>query len=188
MNELIEKVSGTSQTEEYSEFKIRKAARILKLIDLRYPSLFGGLNDIDEMIRQGSSSLARASIVELDGLDKRSTMLMFYSLLKGIHENMKKKGKSDSLKAMMLLPSLQMMRMTGKQAGRKEINSIMQSLEGLGIAFAIATEHLIDVDQEIKAIINAQINVVSENDIGVQLSNRKSYRVLLRPTLSKPAM
>ena len=57
-----------------------------------------------------------------------------------------------------------------------------------GVFFVLAGDTLLDLNAEIKNSSSAKINVVSGNDAGVQLSNRKAYRVLVRPTLSRQTM
>lgn len=190
MNQLIERIAGMPQTEEFSEFKIHKTARILRLIDIRYPNLFGGPNEIEEMMRQGTANIARASILEIDSLDERSSSILFYTLLKGIFEFCKKSDKGLDINAMVLIPqSQQLFKPKGKsQVGLKEIVQILKDFSKYGVAYIVASEHLIDIEQEIKNDSTAQINVVSDNDISVQLTGKKSYRVLVRPTLSKQAV
>ncbi|HLC92106.1 MAG TPA: hypothetical protein VJH23_00160 [archaeon] len=186
MNELVERVSNTAQTEEFSEFKIRKAARILKLMDVIYPNLFGGQNDIEDMAKQGLANIARASLLEFEAMDQRASLLLFHSVMRGIYEYAKKKGKSSEVRLMVIIPHVHYLKGKGRQQiDVDDIASILKDLQGFGVSFAIAADSLIDVNQEIKNVANAKLNVVSENDLGVQLINRKAYRVLVRPTLSR---
>jgi len=186
MNELIERVSNMGQTEEFSEFKIRKAARILKLIDVIYPSLFGGPNDIDEMTKQGTANIARASVLEFESMDQRSSLLLFHSVMRGIYEYSKKRGKTGDVRLMLIIPHTHFLKINERQkTDIEDIIAILSDLQSFGVSFALAAENLIDVNLDIKNATNAKLNVVSENDIGVQLTNRKAYRVLVRPTLSR---
>ena len=66
-----------------------------------------------------------------------------------------------------------------------EIYLLLNEFQKLGIAFSLGVKQLIDISPSLKENVDAQINIISGNDIGVQLKNRKSYRVLARPTLSK---
>src|SRR3989344_3798184 len=163
INELIERISNTAQTEEFSEFKIRKTARILKLMDLRYPGLFGGQNDIEEMTRRGTANIARASILEFHSLDERSSVLMFHSLMKGILQYAKKAGKPNSIFAMVIIPNAHIVKSKDKQQiGAKEITSILKDFSSHGVAYLLGTEQLLDIDQDTKNDAVTKINIVSE--------------------------
>ena len=54
-----------------------------------------------------------------------------------------------------------------------------------GVNFVLGAEHQIDISQELKDQSDVTINLVTGNDSAVQLKNRKAYRVLIRPPLSK---
>ena len=188
MESLIERVSGMAQTEEFSEFKIRKTARILKLMDVICPNLFGGPNEIDEMSKPGLASIARASVIGFESMDQRSSLLLFHSVVKGLYEYAKKRGKTQEIRAMLIVPHVRYLKDKDRQRiCVAEIVGILKDLQTYGVSFAIGAENLIDINTDIKGAANAKINVVGENDVGVQLTNRKAYRVLVRPTLSRQA-
>src|SRR3989344_8180027 len=100
IDELCERISKKGQTDEFSEFEMYKAARILKLAEIIYPKLFGGKNEIDEMMKKGNANIARASIIDAESLDERSTLLLAHSLVRGIFLEAKN-GKS----VMIVLPN-----------------------------------------------------------------------------------
>ncbi len=186
VNELIERISNMGQTEEFSEFKIRKAARTLKLIDIIYPNLFGGPSDIEELARPGNANIARASILEFDAMDSRSSLLLFQTMMRSFYEYAKKKGKTREIRAFIVIPHMHFL----KEKERSKISvddiiSIIKNIGEFGISFVVAADNLLDVPPEIKNVANAKLNIVSENDVGVQITNRKAYRVLVRPTLSR---
>ncbi len=187
IEQLIENVSKTAPTEEFSEFGILKAARILKLISIRYPFLFGVENDIAEMARQGSSNIARAAVLEFENIDERSITLICYSLLREIYDYFKAKGPAQGTRAMILMPNVHAFQAKDRQKLiAAEMISMIKEFSRYGIGFVIGSEHHIDIEPALREQGEAEINVVSGNDISVQLKNRKAYRVLVRPTLSRP--
>ncbi len=185
MQELIERVSSMQQTEEFTEFKIAKAARVLRVVEMKYPSLFGGQNEIAEMLKAGSG-VGKASIIEADSLDLQGASLLTYTLVKGIYEYAKGRGKAEGIGCLLIIPDINLLGGNGG-AVPKEIAGIFKEFSDLGVAYAIGSEHLIDVDAEIKKDAAAKINIIAGNDAGVQVANRKAYRVIVRPTLSKEA-
>ncbi len=188
VNELIERISNIGQTEEFSEFKIRKAARIIKLMDAVYPNLFGSQNDVDEMAKQGMANIARATVVEFEAMDERSSLLLFSSLVKGIYNYARKRGKTQELRMMLIVPNAKNLKRRERRAASvDELLDILGDASNYGVCYTLAADTELDVPSQIKGSAKAQINVVNANDIGVQLANKKAYRVLVRPTLSRQA-
>ncbi len=186
MEELIEGVSKMSPTEEFSEFEILKAARVLKLISIRYPFLFGSENEIDEMARQGTSNIARAAVLEFENVDERSTMLISHSILREIFEYYRLKGPTQVARVLLIIPTVQIF--LGKEKQKliaSEAVMMLKEFQKYGIGIVVGAEHIIDVEPALRDQLEAEINIVSGNDAGVQLKNRKAYRVLVRPTLSR---
>ncbi|VVB98935.1 Uncharacterised protein [uncultured archaeon] len=187
IEQLIERVSRTPPTEEYSEFEILKAARLLKLISVRYQLLFGGENDIEEMARQGTASIARAAILDFENIDPRGVALLCNSLLKEMLEYYKNKGPTELIRTFLVFPSPQAFQPKDRQKIiSAENQGILNELPKYGVSFIIGAEHITDVDAAIRDQSDAILNIVSGNDISVQLKNRKAYRALVRPTLSRP--
>ncbi len=186
IEQLIELVSKTAPTEEFSEFEVLKAARILKLISIRYPFLFGAENDIEEMARQGTSNIARAAVLEFENIDERSTTLICHSLIREIFEYYKNMGPSHGMRVMLIVPSPRLFSAKERQKlMAAELISMAKDFQKYGIGIAIGSDHLIDVEPEMRSQAEAEINIVSGNDASVQLKNRKAYRVLVRPALSR---
>jgi len=64
---------------------------------------------------------------------------------------------------------------------------MLNQMTAKGVTFGLGVKQIIDVEAGTKENIDVKINVVNANDVGVQLKNRKAYRVLVRPTLSRQA-
>ena len=186
IEELIDKIYKMKQTEEFSDFAFQKAARMLELMKLRYPKLFGGKNNTPEILKKGTSNIARTALLNLSELDERSSVLVTHSVLKGLNEHLKGTKETKSMVAMVLLPRAEIIASRGKQKKISgEIYMILNTLPKVGAGFVLGVKNKIDIDTTTKQNIDAKINIVSGNDIGVQLKNQKLYRVLCRPTLSK---
>ncbi len=186
IKELIEKVRAIKPSDEPTAFEINKAARILVLMDLRYPRLFIGKNNIDEISKNWLKAIGRAGIIDFQDIDSRAGLIAAHNLIKGILEHYKAKGSTASLKTVVVLPDAKRVIST-ESTGilSKEIAENLNEIGNYGVGYSIATEKLIDISAEITKNAEAKINIVSGNDVGINLKGRKSYRVLLRPGLSK---
>ena len=183
IDELADKISEMEQTEEFSEFQIQKTSRILKLMNIIYPGLFGGSNEMSSIMKKGASNIDRASAIDFSLLDDRGSVLLVHSLVKGALKESAKGGR-----VMAIIPQAEFLQAKGKQHKiSKEIYSTLNELTAKGSLFALATKKVIDIDPETRKNAMVKINVVSGNDAGIQLKEKKSYRVLIRPTLSKRA-
>jgi hypothetical protein len=186
IDEFIQKITNIKSTEEFTEFEIHKAARMMKLIDVMYPGFFGGSINVEEMARPGTSNIARASIVDMRSLDAKTNTLIFYSVLKSVFKYFSLKGESKVMRTMIIMPKATIIDDSErKKAIAEEIKNIFSKMNDKGVAFVLGSQQQIEIDPAIKSIAEAKLNVVSGNDVGVQLKNAKAYRVLVRPTLSR---
>jgi len=112
IDNLVEEISKMQKTEEFSEFGIHKTARIVKLIGVRYPKLFGGANEIDVMTKKSTSNIGRVSIIDLSDTDPRSALLLIHSILRGIDTTKKESGK---IIASVIIPNAELIQGKEKQ-------------------------------------------------------------------------
>ena len=185
MDSLVKEVGESKPSDKVTEYELKKFVRLLKLIDSRYPGMFCAGNKIDEISKSWLKTLGRVGLLELKGVDNRTTLLVAHSLLAGLTGFYKTKGKSKGMRAFMVLPEIE------KAAPREAENILYQEcLENLfglldyGVGFMASTEKAMNVSEQIAKDSEAMLNIVSKNDIAVQLKNRKGYRVLIRPALS----
>jgi len=173
------------QTEEFSEFQIHKTARIITLLGVIYPNMFGGPNQIYEILKPSASNIARTTLIDFRSLDQRSSLLFSHSIIKGIYKGIKKIESPNQIKGLLIIPeSHNIMPKEQEKIISKDIISLLKTFQDYGLIFSVATQAQIDISDDLKNEWDAKINVVNKNDVGVQLRNRKAYRVLVRPTLS----
>ncbi len=186
IEELAEKIANEEKSEEFTDYELLKSARIVSLMGIRYPGLFGGENPIQEITKKGNQTIARASVINLSSLDNRASLLLIHSVIKGIFEDAKSKPKKNEISSMIILAE------AGKAIPSEQgdiisndIASMMSQFPENGLGFCIGSEQPIDISPQLSSDLSAKINIVSENDVGVQLKGKKVYRVLVRPELSK---
>ncbi|MFH1391092.1 MAG: hypothetical protein ABIH20_02145 [Candidatus Diapherotrites archaeon] len=185
IDDMVEKISKLPQSEEFSEFEIYKTARVIKLIGTRYPNLFGDNSETKDMIKTSTSNIARASIIDISSADKRSSTMLIHSVVKEISMS---KQKADSNFVSIIIPEGEIIQAKENQnVISGEIYSLLNELAVSGGMVTIAAAKPIDIDSATKQDANVKINIVSGNDVGVQMKNRKAYRVLVRPPLSRQA-
>jgi len=71
----------------------------------------------------------------------------------------------------------------------KRINRLIASelleMRKYGTGLAMSAPESVDISKDLKDNTKAMLSVIMKNDVGVQVMDRKYYRVLIRPSLSK---
>ena len=184
---IISAIEGKKNKQELPEYQTARVVRVLRLIDSIYPKLFNGKNNIAEISKEWAKGLGKAAIIDLSKKDDRTLLLIAHSIVKGMLEHFKEKGKSKSLRAMVFLPKSEMLfPATGENYTAKEITDALWQLREYGVGFLLETERGITVSQTARSMAEATISIINGRDAGVQLKGKRSYRAKIRPTLSKP--
>ena len=184
MNELIEKIRAIPAGDEPNAFEIRKAARVLTLISQMYPGIFDGSNHIEAMIKSSTRALGKANIIDLSKSDERITLLAAHNILSKISDYFKQ-HKVSGMGLMVVLPRAGVFLEDGQKPIQRGMIAILKEFHSMNVGFILSEEKEIDTPKEVLPIIESKINIVQGNDVSVQFKGRKSYRVLVRPTLSK---
>jgi len=185
LKELIAKVRELPPGDEPSAFDIGKAVRVLTLIGNTYPRMFDGHNNIGAMVKSGTRALGKANIINISKTDERLTLLISHNIMSSIKEYFRQGKASGGMGFMVLLPKASKIHGDSQKILEKEINTMLAEYGKIGLGFVLSEDKEIDIPQDVLKEVEARLNIVSGNDVGVQLSGRKSYRVLVRPTLSR---
>lgn len=186
LKDLIVAVQELKGDSEFTEFEIFKAIRILRLLDLMNQAVFGGYVDIEELAKQGSAGIARASVITIENMNDKVSSLLIYSLVKNLKNYFSTKGRSQAIRLIVTIPKGSLLKQVEDSTLiSKAISSLLIEAQENGIAYVIGAQHSIDISSEIRSHASAKIDVVLGNDVGVQFRNARAYRVLVRPTLSK---
>ena len=183
--EVSETVMKMLLSTEITAYQQLKAVRILSLINQRYAKFFNGANNIEELSKNWLRGIGRASVIELKGLDLRQALLLTASVVKEMLFYYREKGVSKQARSMIFIPEISRLSRFYKNSLFKDLAKSLSELKDFGIGFAISSPKEIDIEDEIAKGIEAKFGIIMQNDIGVRLSNRKQYRVLLRPTISE---
>jgi hypothetical protein len=171
---------------EFNAFQRNRARRILKLIDLRYPELFKGPNNIKEISRGWMKGIGRAGIISMRNQDDRASVMVVNSLIKGLLNKYREQGGAKQLRGLLIIPQAKrLIPRTAEDRFVKELVAGLVELQKFGIGFALGVERSIDLPAEIIKTSTTRIGIVKGNDVGIQMKDRKNYRILLRPGLSK---
>lgn len=184
LKELSAMVSNEKAGDNLSAYEISRAARILLLIDSMYEGLFDSQINLDEIIKgTGSAAVGRASILDLGKGDEKTTKLAIHNVLAGI---IKSSPEKSALKRMVLLPNSEtIIPISDRSLVSGDIVNALAQLNNRGSGFCLSIGNIIDAKKEIRENVQSQINIISGNDMGIQLEGRKSYRALIRPGLSR---
>ena len=187
--ELIEEVKKEKASEKVNQYEIFKAARVLQLIDQRYPDLFGANNPTGDVSSLWMKGMGRAGIVHLDQMpDRRSRLMLIHSLLKGVKEYYEDKGVSRELKALVVIPQAEKLVGLEKQTVlQQEMVKTLKELNEFGVGFILETNHAIELDEEITDQAKSVVSLVKGLDAAVRIEGKKRLRLEIRPTLSTSA-
>lgn len=181
----IEKVKATPNDDNFTGYSQSKAIRTLNLIQLRYPKLFDGPNNVEEISKNWIRAIGRVGLIDTRGLDTRQQILLFAGLLSEIKNNYQKKGTSKSMRSMIFLPEFfKIADHTQSKIAKKIMDDLLQ-LKEYGVGFVISTADQVDLDEGLRSQIESSISIVVQNDVGIALKKRKQYRCLVRPTFSQ---
>ncbi len=186
ITEIVERIKKEKEQGDITEFQKNKASRILRLIDFRYPEMFDSENNISEISRKWLRGLGRAGLINLSEIDDRQKIIITNNLLKGLVEFYKQSGPTKEIRTVVVLPEANKIIPLNESSGLalEILNSIIEG-EQYGIGWLLGTENITDLKQEIRQKVAATISIVRENDIGVELADKKPYRATIRCSLSE---
>lgn len=183
--EWIEAIQKTPTNDEFTGYFQGKAIRTLNLIQYRYPKLFNGPNNMDEISKNWVRSIGRLGLIEARNLDARQHALLVASLVAEMKAHYQKQGSSKQVRGMLFLPEFFKKTNIGNSLIVKKMLEDLLQLKEFGVGFVISSPHEIDLETNLRANIESNFTIVTQKDVGVSLKNKKQYRVTLRPTLSQ---
>jgi len=170
---------------EYSNYEIKRAIRILHIINEKYGYLFGKAIDISKMLKLKTKPLARVSIINMQKLkDVISIRLFVLGILNKILESYKGEYSKELRGAILIENFGEILRKKDKLS--KNIIKCLKKFNSLGLGLILESENLALLDEEIIGMLDAKINIVKSKplDIAIRYKVRKPVRILVRPTLS----
>jgi hypothetical protein len=184
--QLIDRVNALPEGEHVTPFKKRESVRMLMLIEGIYPKLFTGSNPIKEISEGWVKGIGRANILVMEKGDWRKNLLVLQSVVSGILENFRSAGKSERLKALLFLADCDsIVPMFKANAANERMAVDISQMREYGVGYALGLKDKANLSKEVKQKVQATLTIIEKNDVGVIVENRKNYRVLLRPGLSK---
>jgi len=179
LEELISAAKKMDVTEETKTTSKYRTIRILSLIQTKYPWLFEGQSNTKEMAKQWGTSIGRAEIIHMEGLDDTASILLIHNVLKGLSIEY---GKRQNSNAMILLPEIkEVLAAKNNSILTTEIIQFLDKLKSFGIGFAVSSDRPIDLRKEVMNISETEIFLINRNDVGVKVANSKQFRIKLRP-------
>lgn len=186
LTQLVEVIAVQAPVGATSTYQLKKAVRLIWLIEKNYPGFFDGPSNIREIAKSWGSGLGRAGLIHLDGLDKRIKLILLHSLLRELKDYYKNLPEQRPVKAVLFLPEAQFLfPRHGQWKIYQLLSNDLQQASAAGLASVISTEHAIELNNRIVAETQTQISIVNQDDIGIRIENRKPYRAILRPALSQ---
>ncbi|GEM_PF-851054 len=186
VGELIDRVNSIPEGEHVTPFRKREAVRILMLIDSIYPGLFSGNNPVKDISEGWVRGIGRANIILLEKTDMRKNLLVLQSLVSGLLAWFKTRGKSNSLKGLFFLSEADIAMPEFKaRAVNERIAADVTAFREYGVGVIIESREKASISKKVRESMHCELAVINKNDVGVIVKNRKNYRALIRPGLSK---
>jgi len=186
IQQLIDHVNEIPDGEHVTPFKKREAARVLLLIDNMYPELFTGKNPLKELSEGWVRGIGRANILLFEKKDMRKEILVLQSLTQGLLTTFRARGDTSGLRALFfLLDAEEIIPKFKSTEASAKIAADLASMRQFGLGFVVESEEKSNISKTVREKVDAELAIINRNDIGVIVKNRKNYRVLIRPGLSK---
>ena len=171
-------------SEEINEYKKSKALRILRLIDSRYAGMFRASPDVNELMKGWLKGLGKAYVLRFSPEDRRLNSLLLESLTAGIYTEFMT-SETPRRAFLFIEKGEQFLRQEGASASSNASASNIIRSSDKGLYFAVDAYDSANLSEKIKMSANARISVIAENDIGVQLKGKQSFRAILRPGITE---
>ncbi len=187
--DVIRAVEGIPLADEVTNFKKSRVVRFLKLLDVIYPDFFGGENPLGEMVRGWTKALGKTSIIDCAGRDERQSLLALQCLFRGLKEHFRRQGISEQLKLFIFVPDAERIipRVRGNRINQLLTDDLLE-IRKYGVGLALSAPESVDIAKEVKENTKAMLSIIMKNDVGIQVRDRKYYRVLIRPSLSRSVL
>ena len=186
------KVKGFEQLSDNIEsletenpFLKKRIERVLNLIDVLYPQMFDGDNNIEEIVQRKFKHIGRASIVSMEKIDPRALTLLLESLSTEIINFFSKKGEAKTTRLLVVIPKIENIFMIKENLALKGFIKMLTEMKRFGISFIIGTEKRNDLSKELLQLCETKASIIKENDAAIDFPDSKNYRILVRPTLSR---
>ena len=170
--ELIPKIL---ETKELSEYDRLKAERLLAILSKKYPDLFGEALESSELVKMIPGKIARAVLLDTRELLRREKIIFMHSIMRQLTRSA---GQTKSTNAVLIIPEAHLL---FDHDPDKTTTTLMRlTNRGYGIILGVHEE----VPEELEKTLATKMNVVTGKDIAVTIKGKRSYRVILRPSLS----
>lgn len=176
-------------SDNFTPFQVQSVIRLLTLLEQAFPNLFDGTNAIDEISKSWFQSIGRAGVVKLHNIPARLRNIMILTLMKGIYSTYARKGVSDRVKTLIVIPeSTFLYANKNETALQKEFERLLSESNTQDVGFLLSAAHEIDLPPTIQNLCEAKLQVIGGRQVGVALAGRKNYRVTMRDTYSQPVV
>ena len=182
----LEQLSDNIESlETENPFLKKRIERVLNLINVLYPQMFDGDNNIEEIVQRKFKNIGRASIVSMGTIDPRALTLLLESLSTELINFFRKKGEAKTTRLLVVIPKIERIFMIKENFALKEFIRMLTEMKRFGINFIIGTDKRNDLSKELLQLCETKTSIIKENDAAIDFPNSKNYRILVRPSLSQ---
>jgi len=106
VGQLVKAIDSLESNETENQFLKKRLERIISLVEVIYPEMFAGENNLDEMVKSWFRKIGRASIVDIGALDARVLLFLLDSLSKELLKLFGKQGQGEKPRLLLAIPSI----------------------------------------------------------------------------------
>ncbi|MBN1159687.1 MAG: hypothetical protein JXA43_00425, partial [Candidatus Diapherotrites archaeon] len=185
-NSLTDIISALeSKVTEKTGFEVYRAIRIVNLMKNMYGPYLDGEVSVDEIISPWIGNVGRAGIITVKGLPKELVKGLMHSALAATLKKFKAQGPTSKVKAFFVIPKAENLVPKNPDPISLEIVKILKELPKYGVAWVLTSQNIVDINPELSHELDAEINWVSGDEVGVRHATGRPYRAQVRPSFSK---
>ncbi|MFA4856031.1 MAG: hypothetical protein WC634_05630 [archaeon] len=183
--QLIDRIESLEASDAQNPFVKKRLQRIVKLAETIYPELFGGPNNMEEIVQSWFKKIGKASIISVDKTDPRSLTFILDSLTEEAVSFFSRQDETQNAKLLIAIPRIEKVFAIKDSLILKDLIKMLTEMKRFGISFIIGADKRNDISKEIIQIAETKVSIIKENDAAIDFPETKNYRVLLRPSLSQ---
>jgi hypothetical protein len=171
--------------EDVKKFHVYKAIRMLKLLDMSYPGLFGGRVDLTLFISPYLKSIGSVIRIDISSLPEETKTAFMYSVLTSLYKKYKEEMATKEVKVISFIVDGSKLAPSDPSTSlQKGMLATLVDCTNYGVGVCLGAEHETDINSELVNNATIRLESVSENEIAVREVHSRPYRMTMRSNLS----
>jgi len=171
--------------EEVKKFHIYKAIRMLKVMEMSYPGLFGGKVDLTLLISPYLKSIGSVVRIDTSNLPEEVRTAFMYAVMTSLYRKYKEELATKEVKIISFVIDGDRIAPPHPETSlQKGMLATLTDCNKYGVGFCIGAGNEADITPEIADNATIKLEAVTETEIAVKETHSRPYRMRMRPNLS----